>query len=59
MRWVVHKFFAITLVGFFAGSAVAQDNLAALDRNARELEEKGQTDAAVKLFAQAVRGPER
>jgi CHAT domain-containing protein/tetratricopeptide (TPR) repeat protein len=54
----VHKFFAIAMVGLLAGSAVAQDNLAALDRKARESEEKGQTDAAIKLFAQAVSGPD-
>src|SRR5262249_62191043 len=52
------RFVAITLLGLLAGSAVAQDNLAALERKARELEEKGQTDAAVKLFAQAVSGPD-
>lgn len=50
--------FVIALVGLLAGSAVAQDNLAALDRKARGLEDKGQTDAAVKLFAQAVSGPD-
>lgn len=50
--------FVIALVGLLVGSAAAQDNLAALDRKARELEDKGQTDAAVKLFAQAVRGPD-
>src|SRR5262249_6075325 len=52
------RFVAITLLGLLAGSAVAQDNLAALERKARELEEKGQTDAAVKLFAQAISGPD-
>jgi CHAT domain-containing protein/tetratricopeptide (TPR) repeat protein len=54
----MRRFSTIAILGLLAGSAVAQDNLAALDRKARELEEKGQTDAAVRLFSQAVNGPD-
>src|SRR5262245_62816263 len=46
--------FAIILLGLFAVPARAQDDVVALTRKARELEDKGQTDAAAKLFAQAV-----
>ncbi|MBO0700454.1 MAG: tetratricopeptide repeat protein, partial [Zavarzinella sp.] len=54
----MRRFFAITLAGLVAGHAAAQDDLAALTRKARELEDRGQTDAAVKLFAQAVNRPD-
>ncbi|HKB05595.1 MAG TPA: CHAT domain-containing tetratricopeptide repeat protein [Gemmataceae bacterium] len=50
----MRRFFAVAILGLFAAPALAQDDLAALTRKARELEDKGQTDAAVKLFAQAV-----
>lgn len=49
---------AIAILGLIAGPALAQDDLAALTRKARELEDRGQTEAAVKLFAQAVNRPD-
>ncbi len=42
------------ILGLLAGPAVAQEDLAALERKARALEDQGQTDAAFKLFAQAL-----
>ena len=53
-------FRAITILGLFMGPAVAvaNDDLAALVRKTRELEDRGQIDAAVKMFDQAVRGPD-
>jgi CHAT domain-containing protein/tetratricopeptide (TPR) repeat protein len=54
----MRRFIAIVLLGLVAGSAAAQDDLAALTRKARELEDQGQTDAAVKLFAQAANKPD-
>jgi CHAT domain-containing protein/Tfp pilus assembly protein PilF len=54
----MRRIVALILFALVAGPAAAQDDLNALVRKARELEDKGQTDAAVKLFAQAVRGPD-
>jgi CHAT domain-containing protein/tetratricopeptide (TPR) repeat protein len=56
----MRRFCAVTILGLLAGPALApaQDDLTALVRKARELEDKGQTDAAVKLFAQAAVGPD-
>src|SRR5215213_4699121 len=54
----MRRFVAIAFLGLLAGPAPAQDDLAALTRKARELEDKGQTDAAVTLFAQATSGPD-
>jgi CHAT domain-containing protein/tetratricopeptide (TPR) repeat protein len=53
-------FRAIAILGLFIGpaAAVAQDDPSALVRKARELEDRGQTDAAVELFARAVSGPD-
>jgi CHAT domain-containing protein/tetratricopeptide (TPR) repeat protein len=54
----MRPFCAIAILGLLAGPAAAQDDLAALTRKARELEDRGQTDAAVQLFAQTVSGPD-
>src|SRR5262249_8882947 len=57
-RLAMRRICAIAILSLFAGQVLAQDDLAALTRKTRELEDKGQTDAAVKLFTQAVRGPD-
>src|SRR5262245_42650648 len=54
----MRRFCAIAILNLLAGPVLAQDDLAALTRKARELEDKGQTDAAVTVFAQAARGPD-
>ncbi|HKB41378.1 MAG TPA: tetratricopeptide repeat protein, partial [Gemmataceae bacterium] len=54
----MRRFCAIAILNLLAGPVLAQDDLAALTRRARELEDKGQTDAAVTVFAQAARGPD-
>jgi CHAT domain-containing protein/Tfp pilus assembly protein PilF len=51
-------YIAIALLGLIVGPAFAQDDLATLTRKARELEDRGQADAAARLFAQAVRRPD-
>ncbi|HKB04925.1 MAG TPA: CHAT domain-containing tetratricopeptide repeat protein [Gemmataceae bacterium] len=54
----MRRFIAIILLGLLTAPTFAQDDLAALTRKARELEDRGQTDAAVKLFAQAASAPD-
>src|SRR5687768_888303 len=54
----MRRFVATTLLAILATPALAQDDLGALTRKARELEDKGQTDEAVRLFAQAVNAPD-
>ena len=54
----MRRILALAIVGLSSAPALAQDDLAALTRKARELEDKGQADAAVKLFAQATSGPD-
>jgi CHAT domain-containing protein/tetratricopeptide (TPR) repeat protein len=56
----MRRFCAVTTLAVLVGAtpAVAQEDAAALIRKARALEDQGQTDAAVKLFAQAVGGPD-
>jgi CHAT domain-containing protein/Tfp pilus assembly protein PilF len=56
----MRRFCAVAILAGLIGStpAVAQQDAAALIRKARALEDQGQTDAAVKLFAQAVSGPD-
>ena len=54
----MRRILALAILGLCAAPALAQDDLAALTRKARELEDKGQTDAAVKVFAQAINAPD-
>src|SRR5262245_32413822 len=54
----MRRILALAILGLYAAPALAQDDLAAFTRKARELEDKGQTDAAVKVFAQAVNAPD-
>jgi CHAT domain-containing protein/tetratricopeptide (TPR) repeat protein len=52
------RLIVVAFAGLVVSPAAAQVDVAALDKKARALENQGQTDAAVKLFAQAVAGPD-
>src|SRR5262245_42324626 len=54
----MRRLVTIVLVCLLTGPVIAQDDVVALDRKARALEEQGQTDAAVQLFAKAIVGPD-